>query len=135
LHIAALIDLNGILYAEGARFTAKHGCLYGTNQKILADILSLLNGTKQDITHQVVLLTGMAGVGKSAIARMIAELFDDQKHLGSSFFFDRLDDVKNRTNNVFSPVARDTADLDPRIGENQWDVIKDNRSLRKSQSP
>jgi len=135
LHTATSIDLNDIPYAEGVRFTAKRGCLHLTRQKILADILSLLNGTEQDTRSRAVLLTGTAGIGKSAIARTIAEHFDEQKRLGSSFFFDRLNDAKNRTNNVFSTVARDTADLDPRIRENLWDVIKDNRSLRKSHSP
>ena len=134
-HTAASIDLNDIPYADGARFTAKRGCLHGTRQTILADILSLLNGAKQDIRPRIVLLTGPAGVGKSAMARTIAEHFDEQKRLGSSFFFDRLDDAKNRTNNVFSTVARDIADLDLQIRKNLWGVIKDNRSLRKSQSP
>jgi chloramphenicol 3-O-phosphotransferase len=95
----------------------------------LADVLSLLNGTNQDIRPRVVLLTGMAGMGKSAIARTIAEQFDEQKRLGSSFFFDRLDDAKNRADNVFSTIACDIAGLNQRIRENLWDIIKDRRSL------
>ena len=75
------------------------------------------------------LLIGTAGVRKSTVAQTIAEHFDEQKCLGSSFFFDHLDDAKNRTNNIFSTVAHDTTDLDPRIRENLWDVIKDNHSL------
>ena len=77
----------------------------------------------------------MAGMGKSAIARTIAEQFDEQKRLGSSFFFDRLDDAKNRADNVFSTIACDIAGLDQRIRENLWDIIKDRRSLRKTPSP
>jgi hypothetical protein len=127
--------INDIPYAEGVRFSSKPGCLYGTREKILADILSLLNGNRQDARPRVVLLTGVAGVGKSALARTIAEHFNEQKRLGSSFFFDGLDNAKNRPDNVFSTIACDIADLDLRIRENLYDIIKLNRSLRHSQSP
>jgi hypothetical protein len=127
--------LNDIPYAGGVRFSAKPGCLHGTREKILADVLCLLNGTNQDVRPRVVLLTGTAGMGKSAIARTVAEHIDEQKRLGSSFFFDRLDNAKNRADNVFSTIACDTAGLDPRIKENLWDIIKENRSLRKTPSP
>jgi hypothetical protein len=130
-----MVALNDIPYAEGVSFTSKPGCLHGTRGKILADILSFLNGTMPDHRKRVVLLTGTAGMGKSAIARTIAEHFYEQKRLGSSFFFDRLDDAKNHPNNVFSTIACDIADLDPRIRERLCDVVKDNRRLRKSQSP
>jgi AAA ATPase domain len=131
----ATIALNDIPYAEDVSFTSKPGCLHGTRGEILADIHSLLNGTIRDHRRRVVLLTGTAGTGKSAIARTIAEHFHEQKRLGSSFFFDRLDDGKNHPNNVFSTIACDIADLDPRIREKLCDVVKDNRRLRKNQSP
>ena len=130
-----MVALNDIPYAEGVSFTSKPGCLHGTRERLLADILSSLNGTMRDHRQRVVLLTGTAGMGKSAIARTIAEHFYEQKRLGSSFFFDRLDDAKNHPNNVFSTIACDIADLDPKIRERLCDVVKDNRRLRKSQSP
>jgi chloramphenicol 3-O-phosphotransferase len=61
----------------------------------LAGILPLLNGNKRDATTRVVLLTGRAGMGKSAMARTIVEYFNDQIRLGWSFLYDSFDAVKD----------------------------------------
>ena len=124
-----MVALNDVPYAEGVSFTSKPRCLHGTCGRILANILSLLNGTMGDHRQWVVLLTGAASMGKSAITRMIAKHFYEQKWLGLSFFFDCLDDAKNHPNNVFSTIACNIADLDPKIRERLCDVVKDNRRL------
>jgi uridine kinase len=129
------VDLKDISYAEGVRFSSKPACLLGTRNAVLEKISSFLSGTTHDDQSQILLLTGVAGSGKSAIASTIAERFEKRHRLGSSFFFNHAEAGKNRADNVFSTIARDLADLDCKIKNNLWNAIKDNISLRKTRSP
>jgi len=43
-------------------------------------------------------LNGIAGIGKSTVARTVAEVVDNQKQLGASFFF-------SRTNGIIEPSS------------------------------
>lgn len=61
-------------------------CLKSTRSELLHDIDEWLENTN---TETIFWLQGMAGTGKSTIARTIAKRWDDQNHLGASFFFKR----------------------------------------------
>ncbi|KAH7182382.1 uncharacterized protein B0J16DRAFT_321163 [Fusarium flagelliforme] len=61
-------------------------CLKTTRSELLQDIDDWLENTN---TETIFWLQGMAGTGKSTIARTIAKRWDDQNHLGASFFFKR----------------------------------------------
>ncbi|KAF5706586.1 vegetative incompatibility het-E-1 [Fusarium mundagurra] len=61
-------------------------CLKTTRSELLHDIDDWLENTN---TETIFWLQGMAGTGKSTIARTIAKRWDDQNHLGASFFFKR----------------------------------------------
>ncbi|RFN52392.1 vegetative incompatibility protein het-e-1 [Fusarium flagelliforme] len=61
-------------------------CLKTTRSELLHDIDEWLENTN---TETIFWLQGMAGTGKSTIARTIAKRWDDQNHLGASFFFKR----------------------------------------------
>ncbi|KAG8965984.1 hypothetical protein FRC03_012719, partial [Tulasnella sp. 419] len=50
-------------------------------------------------------LCGMAGTGKSTIARTVAKRFDERHHLGASFFFSRDEDDRRTANLVFPTIA------------------------------
>ena len=121
-------------YAFGARFEQEKGCLPGTRESFLGEICDVLNNADED-APRVCLLIGVAGSGKSAVAHSIARLFDGQKRLGSSYCFASTD-VANRTpKNLFSTIARDLSDHDPQYKSALWQVVKDDRALRTSQSP
>jgi WD40 repeat protein len=132
LLVAGAIDLNDIPYAEGVRFSGTSRCLPGTREGILDRIQTLLSGVADEDIPRIVLLTGVAGYGKSAVASTIAERLEERQRLGSSFFFNRNKDNQNRVDNVFTTIARDIADGNPEIREILWSIVKDSRSLRKT---
>ena len=131
---AESIDLNDMPYACGARFEREKGCLPGTRESFLEEILDVLNNADEDVPR-VCLVTGVAGSGKSAVAHSIARLYDGQMRLGSSYCFSRTDAANRNPRNLFSTIARDLSDHDPQYKSALWQVVKDNRALRTSQSP
>jgi hypothetical protein len=124
-----------IPHADGVRFSSTPPCLPGTRKDILDEIEGLLDGTTDSDDARIILLTGVAGSGKSAIASAVAQRLDARGILGSSFFFNRLDDGKNRTSNVFSTIARDISGIDGKIKHRLWQMVRYNDSLRKTESP
>jgi AAA ATPase domain len=130
LLVAAAIDLNDIPYLKGVRFSETPRCLPGTREGILERIQALLTGTADEEIPRIVLLTGVAGYGKSAVASTIAERLCERKRLGSSFFFNHNEADKSRVDNVFTNIARDIADENPEIREILCSTIKNSRSLR-----
>jgi len=121
-------------YAKGARFNPEKGCLPGTRKKIIGEITEWVNFTDGDAISRVFFLSGVAGSGKSAIAHTVAQLFDQQKRLGSSYCFDRADQVNRRPNNLLSTIALNIADLDHQWKASLYNVVKGNRSLRTTLS-
>ena len=121
-------------YAFGARFEREKGCLPGTRRAFLREICDVLNNADEDAPG-VCLLTGAAGSGKSAVAHSIARLYDGQKRLGSSYCFTSTDVANRSPKNLFSTIARDLCDHDPQYKSALWQVVKDDRALRTSQSP
>jgi hypothetical protein len=121
-------------YAFGARFELEKGCLPGTRESFLQEICDVLNNADED-APRVCLVTGVAGSGKSAVAHSIARLYDGQKRLGSSFCFTSTDVANRNPKNLFTTIARDLCDRDPQYKSALWQIVKDDRALRTSQSP
>ncbi|THY40394.1 WD40 repeat-like protein [Aureobasidium pullulans] len=79
-------------FAEQAAFNAsdkQHDplCLENTRVEVLAEIRAWIYDRKDE--RCIFWLEGMAGTGKSTIARTIARELHDSGHLGASFFFSR----------------------------------------------
>ena len=70
------------------------------------------------------LLSGVAGSGKSTIAHTIAAHFDKLKRLGASFCFDHSHQGGQRLDLVFSTIARDLADFDPKVKRSLKHVVQ-----------
>ena len=121
-------------YAFGARFEREKGCLLGTRESFLREIYDVLNNADED-APRVCLLTGVAGSGKSAVAHSIARRYDEQDRLGSSYCFTSTDVANRNPKNLFTTIARDLSDHDQPYKSALWQVVKDNRALRTSQSP
>ncbi|KAG8949055.1 hypothetical protein FRC03_000484 [Tulasnella sp. 419] len=62
-------------------------------------------------------LCGMAGTGKSTIARTVARRFDECHYLGASFFFSRDEDDRRTTNLLFPTIAYQLARYDSSLRE------------------
>lgn len=88
----------------------KH-CLVGTRIDALSEIMDWANGILAGSKSQrILLLTGLAGSGKSTIAHTIASRFDAIGRLGASFAFSRRDESR-RIGQLFPHIARLLAGL------------------------
>ena len=120
------ISLDDISYANDANFDETKACQLGTRVEILDEITDWINA---EDAPRILLLSGAAGTGKSAIAHTIAHRFNTMHRLGSSFFF-----VRGRTDRgpdkLFPTVARDLADLDKGIRHALYDIVTTNKVLR-----
>lgn len=97
-------------YAEDASYAPMKRCIPNTRDDTLTEIIDwIVNPNSQ---QHVLLLTGVAGAGKSSIAHTIATRFHDLQRLGSCFCFDRAYQNDRTPDIVFSNIARDLADLD-----------------------
>lgn len=98
------------------------------------EVIDWVNGTLPDTTslndRRILLLSGVAGTGKSSIANTIARHFDRIHRLGSSYCFSRSNQAMLRPNNLFSTISRDLADLEPQWKAALLKVVGGNRALR-----
>jgi hypothetical protein len=137
IYTATEIILDDMTYAQGARYDVEKGCLPGTRTAILDDLISWVNGTLPDPTmndRRILLLTGVAGSGKSAIAHTLAKHFYQIRRLGSSYCFNRSKQVQLGPSNFFSTISRNLADLDSQWKAALWKVVEGDRALRTTHS-
>jgi hypothetical protein len=134
VHTGAEITLSDMPYAKGARYDVTKRCLPGTRREIIEEIMAWVNNGDEHVPR-VFLLSGMAGLGKSAIAHSLAQLFDESGRLGSSYCFNRANQVDRRPDNLFSTIARDLADLDPERKSTLCQVIHGKTALRNTRVP
>jgi len=82
--------------------TSQHmSCFEGTRAQLMDDIMSWINSENQ--TKSIYILSGIAGIGKSTVAKTLAERTAESNTLGASFFFSR--DADNRKSaRYFFPV-------------------------------
>ncbi|OKL61940.1 hypothetical protein UA08_02648 [Talaromyces atroroseus] len=85
-------------------------CHKETRKEILESIRSW--GESHD-DQSIFWLSGMAGTGKSTIARTVAANFDQKNRLGASFFFSRNDKDRAEADGLFSTLALDLASRIP----------------------
>lgn len=106
-------ELEKLTIADGASLVVSNDkqCLQGTRIDILSKTINWAdNFLAEDQSQRILLLTGLAGSGKSTIARTIASRFHANKRPGASFSFSR--DVKSRHINQLVPhIARQLADI------------------------
>ena len=119
--------------AKGASFDShmeEHNsrCLSNTRVELLSQITEW---AKDRNGKPIFWLNGMAGTGKSTIARTVAQSFADQCQLGASFFFKRGEGERGNATRFFTTIAidlmghapgirsgiRKTIDTDPAISE------------------
>ena len=121
---AKLIALNEMPCAQ-ARYASGKGCLPGTRVTLLKEIYDILNDSGEDAPH-VCLLTGVSGSGKSSVAHSVAQLYDGQKRLASSYCFLSTDVKRRDPQNMFSTIARDLCDHDPHYKFAPWKTVEKN---------
>lgn len=101
-------------------------CLPGTRLSVLARIRNWVDG---DEAAHIFWLHGLAGTGKSTIARTIARQLYDKGCWMASFFFARNDEKTGRANRFVSTITSQLADKDLEFQKQIQDLIhKDNGS-------
>ncbi|KAE8325540.1 WD40-repeat-containing domain protein [Aspergillus sergii] len=119
--------------AFGSYEQARETCLVGTQ----VPLLQLIQDWSNDAQAEPILwLQGMAGTGKSTIARTVASAFyngtsllgqetlPNEACLGGSFFFDHRDEDCKNPRKLFPTLARDLVDVLPEIQQSLCDGIR-----------
>ncbi|GAT30948.1 WD domain-containing protein [Aspergillus luchuensis] len=96
-------------------------CHEDTRKQILRKIQRWGNGGDNNC---IFWLRGMAGTGKSTIARTVAKMFNDQLLLGASFFFSRSNADRADPDRLFPTLARQLADVLPGFAAHLKDSIQ-----------
>jgi hypothetical protein len=101
--------------AEGASYNShneEHNarCLPNTRTELLAQITQWANDNGG---KPIFWLSGMAGTGKSTIARTIAESFANHGQLGASFFFKKGEGERGNASRFFTTIATDLVACEP----------------------
>ncbi|KAF9512010.1 hypothetical protein BS47DRAFT_1363413 [Hydnum rufescens UP504] len=129
---ALLMALPHALYAghDSVREDAPSPCLEGTRVAVLEEILTWLESANGE-RPPVYWLNGLAGIGKSSIAKTVADQAQEKGMLGATFFFSRSDKPLRdpglvlptlafqlaHSDNTFMEVIVDALKQDPRVGE------------------
>jgi hypothetical protein len=92
---------------------------------MIKEIIQWVNMPNGDDVPRIFLLSGVAGSGKSAIAHTIAELFHEQKRLGSSYCFARADQANRCPDNLLSTITLNIADVDQHWKMSLYNIVSD----------
>jgi hypothetical protein len=87
-HLALLDRLRPVTEAFHNTPNAPTACLERTREKLLRDIFTWFDNPNPSDEH-VFWLNGLAGTGKSAVARTVADHAQEQGRLAATFFFSR----------------------------------------------
>ncbi|KAJ6511658.1 hypothetical protein DFH09DRAFT_270095, partial [Mycena vulgaris] len=102
-------------------------CMPGTRVDIINDILARLT-SPPDPSQRLVILSGVAGSGKSTIAKSIATILAEQGILAASFFFSR-DYVERKEIKHLAPtLAIQLADYDTTFRTHLVKFLEDDRT-------
>ena len=123
--------LNTLPTASDARFNAyqrQHdpGCLPDTRVDLLQKIYDWADGRDE---RSIFWLNGLAGTGKSTIARTVARKYYDQKRLGASFFFSRDGGDVGHAGKFVTSIAWQLASSVPSLDQYVCDAIKERRDI------
>ncbi|KAG9035105.1 hypothetical protein FS837_002033, partial [Tulasnella sp. UAMH 9824] len=94
---------------DSASRVGANPCFQGTRNSILQEISAWIDDPS---APPIFWLSGMAGIGKSAIAHTIAEQEDQKRRLGASFFFSRGEADRRNPHLVYPTIAFQLAGFD-----------------------
>jgi hypothetical protein len=125
-----LLDL---LQPVRSAFHDAHGappaCLAGTRSQLLTDIAEWMHDSS---TERVYWLTGVAGTGKTTVARSVASMAEEHDCLAATFFFSRTRNTAERQNGalVIPTIAYQLANKHDALREHVCRAVNANRDVR-----
>jgi len=127
----ALIQSFNLPIAEGASFDSfdnQHGekCLPDTRSDLRRQVADWAEASDGKC---IFWLNGMAGTGKSTIARTVAQSFDEKGLLGASFFFKQGEADRGNAKRFVSTIARQLMTSNQELARGISRVIKDDPDL------
>jgi hypothetical protein len=125
------ILLNSLPYAIDAPFNSyqrQHEpvCLTDTRVNLLKEIYSWADGKDERL---IFWLNGLAGTGKSTIARTVARNYFDKKRLGASFFFSRGGGDVSHADKFVRSIAVQLARNIPDLHQHVCEAIKERSDI------
>jgi hypothetical protein len=123
--------LSRLPYAVEAPFNSYHrqhepACLPNTRVDLLREIYDWADGQGE---HFIFWLNGLAGMGKSTIARTVAHEYYKRERLGASFFFSRGGGDISHAGKFFTSIAVQLANNIPTIQGYICDAISERRDI------
>ncbi|KAI9367739.1 hypothetical protein BJX61DRAFT_527104 [Aspergillus egyptiacus] len=101
-------------------------CLPGTRTEILQRLVSW---SYDHDSEPICWLRGMAGTGKSTIARTVASLLHDEGCLGGSFFFSRSAGDRGHAGKLMSTLAVQLAKKDSQLKQGICDAVLEDEDI------
>jgi hypothetical protein len=123
--------LSRLPYATDAAFNAYNrqhepSCLQDTRVCLLQEIN---NWADSDDERFIFWLNGLAGTGKSTIARTVARKYFDQSSLGASFFFSKGGGDVGHAGKFFTTIAVELAKKSPSLLKHICDAVSENSNI------
>ena len=120
--------LNTLPTASDAQFNAYHRhspeCLDDTRVDLLEEIYNWADGR-----DCIFWLYGLAGTGKSTIARTVARKYYNEKRLGASFFFSRGGGDVDHAGKFVTSIARQLASNIPSLDQHICNALAERRDI------
>ncbi len=101
-------------------------CLPGTREGVLGQIQEWVDGPSPTCLFW---LNGMAGRGKTTIARSIARVYHEKQQLGASFFFSKSSNDGRKTTKFFTTIAAQLANACPLLKPFIAKAVKQNKNV------
>ncbi|KAI9041045.1 NACHT and WD repeat domain-containing protein [Aspergillus affinis] len=128
------VDMLNLPFAKGAFFDSfedqyENECLPGTRTELLQQVQDWGKSNKRPSDKHIFWLSGMAGTGKSTIARTVARSFKEDGILGASFFFKRGEGDRGSAAKFFSTIVKQLAVYIPQMIVGIRKAIEDDPSI------
>ncbi|KAK4219874.1 WD40-repeat-containing domain protein [Rhypophila decipiens] len=122
--------------ASQAHFNSVHNqheqeCLANTRVDLLRDIEQWIDNGPPE--QSILWLSGIAGTGKSTIARTIARTYNDRGSLGASFFFSRGGGDLSNASKLVTTLARQLCTQVPAIEGHIYEAMAKHENLADSE--
>ncbi|KAG9121575.1 POC1 centriolar protein A, partial [Ceratobasidium sp. 392] len=130
---ASHIDLNATLSklqrVKGSSWDPSRACMKDTRVELIKRVVAWLNSPTKSGGAEIMLMTAVAGAGKTTVAHTVARECHERKQLGSSFFFDRETEGRNSPVALITTIVADLSRLSQGLGNRITTAIEQDPSL------